>query len=249
RVARRCRGDRLLAGSIIVVGSLNVNREVSDMSRPALPIRILFGIGRALDRLRKVLHFLLLVFIALIVLSLFGQGPIVPERAALVVAPQGLLVDQLSGDPLSLAIARAGGTPLAETLLRSVVNAIRAGRDDPRIKVLVLRLDGLTGGGLSKLQELAEELAYFKESGKPVIAIGDAFTRDQYYLAAHADQIILNPMGAVLIDGYSRYLPYYKSALEKLYVDYHVWTVGEYKSFVEPVTRDDMSPEDREATL
>src|SRR5690606_25827504 len=125
------------------------------MSRPALPIRILVGIGRALDRLRKVLHFLLLLFITLLVVSLYGQGPILPERGALVVAPQGMLVDQLSGDPLSIAIARAGGAPLAETLLRSVVDAIRAGRDDPRVKVLVLKLDGLTGGGLSKLQARA----------------------------------------------------------------------------------------------
>src|SRR5690606_624397 len=130
------------------------------MSRPALPIRILVAIGRALDRVRKVLHFLLLLFIALLVLSVLGQGArIVPERAALVVAPQGTLVDQLSGDPLSLALARASGTPLAETLMRSVVDAIRSGRDDPRIKVLVLELDGLAGGGLSKLQELADELA------------------------------------------------------------------------------------------
>jgi protease-4 len=219
------------------------------MSRPALPIRILAAVGRALDRVRKVLHFVLLFFIALLVLGLFSPGAIVPNRAALVIAPQGVLVEQLSGDPLSIAIARAGGAPLAETLQRSVVNAIRAGRDDPRIKVLVLRLDGLTGGGLSKLQELADEVAYFKESGKPVIALGDSFTRDQYYLAAHADQVILNPMGSIVVDGYSRYLPYYKSALDKLYVDYHVWTVGEYKSFVEPVTRDDMSAEDREATL
>ena len=58
----------------------------------------------------------------------------------------------------------------------------------------------------------------------------------------------MHPMGLVLVDGYSRFLPYYKSLLDKLYVDYNVWTVGEYKSFVEPITRDDMSPQDEEAT-
>jgi protease IV len=55
-------------------------------------------------------------------------------------------------------------------------------------------------------------------------------------------------MGMVLVDGYSRFLPYYKSLLDKLYVDVNVWTVGEYKSFVEPITRDDMSPQDEEAS-
>ena len=55
-------------------------------------------------------------------------------------------------------------------------------------------------------------------------------------------------MGLVWISGYSRFPTYYKSAIDNLYIDFHVWTVGEYKSFVEPVTRDDMSPEDREAS-
>jgi len=58
----------------------------------------------------------------------------------------------------------------------------------------------------------------------------------------------MHPMGLVLVDGYSRFLPYYKSLLEKFYVDYNVWTVGEFKSFVEPITRDDMSPQDEEAS-
>jgi protease-4 len=58
----------------------------------------------------------------------------------------------------------------------------------------------------------------------------------------------MHPMGLVLIDGYSRFLPYFKTLLEKVYVDINVWTVGEYKSFVEPVTRDDMSPADEEAS-
>jgi protease-4 len=57
----------------------------------------------------------------------------------------------------------------------------------------------------------------------------------------------MHPMGVVLLEGYSQYSPYFKSFFEKVYVDYHVWTVGEYKSFVEPITRDDMSPEDRES--
>ena len=112
----------------------------------------------------------------------------------------------------------------------------------------MLDLDGLTGAGLSKLQEIARELARFKESGKRVIAVGDGYTRDQYYLAAQADDVYMHPMGLVLVDGYSRFLPYYKSLLDKLYVDYNVWTVGEYKSFVEPITRDDMSPQDEEAS-
>ncbi len=216
----------------------------------SLPIRILAGVWRVLDRVRKVLHLVLLLFVFALLSALLTQEQIVvPRSAALVIAPEGALVDQLSGDPLDVALARAQGLPLQETLLKDLIDALRAARGDARIRAVVLELDGLTDAGLSKLQELAAELERFKESGKPVYAVGDSFTRNQYYLAAHADRVFMHPMGMVLIDGYSRFLPYYKSLLDKLYVDYNVWTAGEYKSFAEPGTRDDMSPEDREASL
>jgi protease-4 len=211
--------------------------------------RTLAAIWRGFDRLRRLLHLILLLGIFLVLLGgLFGERIFVPGAAALVIAPQGTLVDQLSGDPFERALAKARGAALQETLLRDVVDALRAARDDRRIKTVVLQLDGLAGAGLSKLQELAAEIAEFKKSGKPVIAVGDGFTRDQYYLAAQADKIYMHPMGMVLVDGYSRFLPYYKTFLDKVYVDYNHWTVGEYKSFVEPATRDDMSAEDEEAS-
>src|SRR5690606_10356444 len=201
------------------------------------------------DGFRKLLHlFVLLVLFLLIVAALSRPQPRVPESAALLLAPQGRLVDQLSGDPFERALARAQGSPLRETLLKDLIDAIRAAKDDARIKALVLDTSGLTGGGLSKLQELADEIAAFKESGKPVIAAADYFERDQYHLAAQADEILMHPMGYVLIDGYASFRPYYKELLDSLYIDYHVWTAGEYKSVVEPVTRNEMSDEDREAT-
>jgi protease-4 len=219
------------------------------MDNRSLPVRIVAGIWRGLDRLRRLLHLtLLLGLLLLLLVGAFGDRVAIPSSAALVIAPRGVLVDQLSGDALERAIAKAQGAALAETLVRDVVDALRAARDDERIKAVVLELDGLTGGGLSKLQEIAAEIRRFRESGKRVFAVGDGYTRDQYYLAAQADEVYMHPRGLVLVDGYARFLPYYKSLLDKLYVDYHVWTVGEYKSFVEPVTRDDMSPEDEEAS-
>jgi protease IV len=213
------------------------------------PVRIAAATWHGLDRVRRLLHLLLLLFILLVVLaSLVGERVFVPSKAALVIAPEGTLVEQLSGDALQRALARARGTRIQETSLRDVVDALRAARNDSRIKGVVLDLDGLSGAGLSKLQEVAKELAAFRESGKPITAVGDGFSRDQYYLAAQADKIYMHPMGQVLIDGYSRFMPYYKSALEKFYVDYNVWTVGEYKSFVEPITRDDMSAQDKESS-
>ena len=207
------------------------------------------GIWRAADGVRRFLHLIFLLSVVVVLLAGVARDqPRVPEQAALMVAPEGALVEQLSGGLLERALAEAQGVDIGETLLKDLVDAIRAAADDDRIQALVLDAGGLTGTGLSKLQELADEIVRFKESEKPVIAIGDSFSRDQYYLAAHADEIYMSPMGRVWVSGYSRFLSYYKSAIDSLYVDYHVWTVGEYKSFVEPISRDDMSPEDREAS-
>ena len=211
--------------------------------------KLLGRIWRPLDGIRKGLHLLILLTMTLFVLvALAPDQPRVPRDAALILAPEGALVEQLSGDPVGRAIARARGIPLREVLVKDLIEVIREAKDDDRIKALVLQLDGLGGAGLSKLQELADEIILFKASDKPVIAVGDGFTRNQYYLAAHADEIYMHPMGFVYIDGYSRFLPYYKSAIDALSIDFNVWTVGEYKSFVEPITRDDMSDEDREAS-
>jgi protease-4 len=209
-------------------------------------IRIFTFVGRWLDRIRKTLHLLfMLAALALIYILLSPSTPVVPARGALILDPEGIIVDELSGDPVQRALALAQGMSFGETLLADLVEAVRTGASDERIRALVLDLDGLRGAGLSKLEELADEISRFRATGKPVYAVGNGFTRDQYFLAAAADEILMHPMGLVLIDGYSSYIPYYKSALDKLQVDYNAWTAGEFKSYVEPWTLDGMSDADR----
>ena len=219
------------------------------MKNPSLFMRILRGGWRALDGFRRILHLFILLFMLALIIAVTSPQPVyVPQSAALVIAPGGPLVDQLSGDPLDRALAELRGSNRGEVLLRDLIEAIRLSADDDRIKALYLRPDGLQSAGLSKLQEIAAAIAQFKQSGKPVFAAGAAFGRDQYYLASLADEVFLHPMGAVVIEGYGRYIPYFKSALDALYIDYVAWTAGDYKSFTEPFTRDDMSEEDREAS-
>ena len=204
---------------------------------------------RGLDGLRKVLHLLLLLVIfGFIFGALQGSVPKVPSDAALVLRPEGEIVEQLSGDPLQLAIAEARGLGRDETLLRDLVDALHAAKADPRIKTVVLEFDGMAGAGQPTLEEFARAIADFRRSGKKVIATGSGYGRDSYYVAAHADEIYLDPMGLVVLEGYERYRNYYKDALDKLGVDINVFRVGTYKSAVEPYLRSDMSPEDREAS-
>ena len=85
--------------------------------------------------------------------------------------------------------------------------------------------------------------------GKKVIAFGTELTQERYYIAAQADEIYLDPLGFVLLDGYGRYRMFFKDALDKLGVDINVFRVGAFKSAVEAYTRTDMSAEDREESL
>jgi protease IV len=192
----------------------------------------------------------LLVIAGFILGALRGSVPRVPEQAALVIAPTGTLVEQLSGDPLSRAVAQARGQGHEETSLWDLIDSIRAAAKDARIRVLVLNFDQMTAvAGQPTMAELAKAIREFKTSGKKVIAYGQAYDRDGYYLASQADEIYVDPLGYVLVDGYSRYRWYYKDIIDKLNVDINVFRVGKYKSAVEDYTRTDMSPEDRQESL
>ena len=118
-------------------------------------------------------------------------------------------------------------------------------KEGKRIKTLVLQLGWLGGGGLDKMRLVAEALTDFKTSGKPVYAMGDYYGQNQYYLAAHADELYLNPMGAMIIEGYGRYRMYYKEGFEQLRASVHVFTADKFKSAVARSLRDDMSPDAR----
>ena len=150
------------------------------------------GLFRGLDGLRKVLHLLLLLVIFGFIFGAMGaSGPKAPSDAALVLRPEGEIVEQLSGDPLELAIAEARGLGRDETRLRDLTDAMRAAKDDARIKVLVIDFDRMGGAGQPTLDEFARAITDFRKSGKKVIAQANSYMRDTYYVAAHADEIYL----------------------------------------------------------
>lgn len=210
--------------------------------------RFFGGIGAAITWLRRVvtnlLFLLLLLFIGALI---FGKDErlTIPQGAALRVAPTGALVDELSA-PSGLPGFIGGPTGPVETRVKDLVDAIDSAAKDQRISSLVLELDYLVGANLSKLEEIGAAVQRFKAADKPVYAVGDNYTQAQYFLASHADTVYLNPMGSVLLTGFGAYRNYFKSALDKLKVNFHVFRVGDYKDFIEPYTRDDMSPASRE---
>ncbi len=171
-------------------------------------------------------------------------------------AAEGALVLDLSGtisehpaEPDTLDVL-AGGSPMVrEYRLRDLVHALETAARDDRVRAVALDLDRFAGGGQAALSDVAAALDGVRRAKKPVIAYATGYSDDAYLLAAHASEVWLNPMGAVLITGPGGLNLYYKGLLDKLGVTANVYRVGAYKAAVEPFIRTDMSPESREASL
>jgi protease-4 len=210
------------------------------------------GVWRGLDGLRRILHLLLLLLIFGFIIGALSSGlPKLPAKGVLFLQPQGEIVEQRSGDPITIAFNRASGQGESETLLWDFLDSIRDAARDSRVVAIALQTDYFDGAGQPTLEEVAAAMREFRASGKKIIAWGTAMNQAQYYLAAQADEIYLDPMGEVLIDGYERYRMYYKGLLDKLGVDMHLFrcTGCVYKSAAEDMVRIGMSEQDRQESL
>ncbi|MGV2872571.1 signal peptide peptidase SppA [Colwellia sp. E150_009] len=214
---------------------------------------IFSGIWRLFTLTRSIiLNVIFIIFIIgfIAMISADSERIIVPDKTALVLNLTGDLVEQKHEvNPFDTLLIEALGEKEEnpEVLLADVLDVISSAKTDDRVQLLVLQVQGLKSAGLSKLQDVGAALIDFKTSGKKIIALGDQYTQDQYYLASYADDIWLNPQGFMLLDGYGRYNMYFKSALEKLAINQHIFRVGTFKSAVEPFLRDDMSDEAKTA--
>lgn len=217
------------------------------MSKPNLFVRIVSGIWRALNGLRKGLHLILLLLIFIVFIGVVsGTAPVLPKQAVLEIRPAGFLVEEYQGDPFDRAVEELLGDSPPQTVVQDIIDALDFARDDNRIKAVHFNLNSFGGAGLSKLQRIAESMEEFKTSGKPIIASGDFYSQGGYYLAAHADETYMHPEGILLLQGYGSFRTFYKDAIDKLQIDWNIFRVGTHKSFVEPYTRMSMSDEARE---
>jgi protease-4 len=192
-----------------------------------------------------VMILLLLFFGGLAAALSFAPRTPTSTSGAMVLKLDGVIVEQpAEPDPFGAIAA----TPITrEYRLRDVIRAIDGAARDPLIKAVVLDLDRFGGGGQAALAAVGAALDRTRASGKPVLAYATGYLDDSYQLAAHASEIWLDPLGAVLIAGPGGSQLYYKGLLDKLGVDVEVYRVGSFKSAVEPFTRSDQSPEAREA--
>ncbi|CAI1661937.1 signal peptide peptidase SppA [Serratia marcescens] len=211
---------------------------------------------RLLNFIRELILNLFLVLLILVGVGIYlsfqssSTSP-APARGALLVDLSGVVVDQPSVNNRVRQWGRellgASSSRLQENSLFDVVDSIRKAKDDKNITGMVLQLNDFVGADQPSLRYIGKALREFRDSGKPIFAIGDSYNQTQYYLASYANKVFLSPQGAVDLHGFATNNLYYKSLLDMLKVTTNIFRVGTYKSAVEPLIRDDMSPAAREA--
>ncbi|MCZ9072352.1 signal peptide peptidase SppA [Escherichia albertii] len=211
---------------------------------------------RLLNFVREMVLNLFFIFLVLVGVGIWMQvsnsdTKETAGRGALLLDISGVIVDKPDSSQrfsrLSRQLLGASSDRRQENSLFDIVNTIRQAKDDRNITGIVMDLKNFAGGDQPSMQYIGKALKEFRDSGKPVYAIGENYSQGQYYLASFANKIWLSPQGVVDLHGFATNGLYYKSLLDKLKVSTHVFRVGTYKSAVEPFIRDDMSPAAREA--
>lgn len=192
-----------------------------------------------------------LIFLALIGVLLWAWlkpgAPALQPKTALVLNLAGPLTEQKSGSARDSALAQVQGEDRAQTRLRDVLAVLDAAAKDPNVPHALLALDDFAGAGLPTLREVAAAIERFKAAGKPVYAWGASYDQRSYFLAAHATEVWLHPMGGVLVEGFGRPRNYYKDAFDKFGIQATVLRVGKFKNAGEGFSANTPSAETLEA--
>ena len=218
-------------------------------SNPGVVRRFFRGAWRVVDVSRRVvLNLLFLIILIALIIAFVKSGPLpLADKTALVLRIDGTIGEQKTGNLRSTALDQVRGEAVQKVQLRDILNALDAAAEDPKISSLVVVLDEMRPTGFSTLREIAAAIDRFKASGKKVVAWGSGYDQRQYYVAAHADEVYLHPLGMVYISGFGSLRNYYKDALDKLGVTVNVVRVGTFKSAVEPFIANEPSPAALEA--
>lgn len=207
-------------------------------------------IGRGITTLRNFFVngvFIALLALAIVVLVNSCQTLSVPKNAALLINPQGIIVDAATlADPLEGLLSR--GQAMPEVELSALLTAIESATQDDNIKMIILDLDNLAAAAPAHAQRIGKALVTFQQADKKVVAYGYFYSQAQYHIASFADALYMHPMGQVFFQGFGGSNFYFNELLERFKVNVHVYRVGDYKSAVEPLTRNDMSEESRLAS-
>lgn len=208
--------------------------------------------GRLLTLFRNTvinIVFLLLAIVAVAAFFASGKPTVLPDKSVLVLSLTGDIVEEKQPVSTIAQLLDEMGSETSdesEILLQDILNIVDKATADKRIVAILLDMEKMGSAGIDQLQVIGQALRRFKAAGKQVVAAEDYYSQKQYYLASYADTVAVNPMGGVDLHGFGAYSLYFKEALDKLKINYHVFRVGTFKSAIEPIMRDSMSPEARQ---
>ncbi len=168
------------------------------------------------------------------------EVPSVRNNSVLYFPMTGILQEKAIDDPFISAFSDA---PPPQSLL-DIITAISRAKTDSRIRGIYIEPMYLAGS-YAGLQELRDALIDFKESGKFVYAYGEYISESDYYVVSVADSLFLNPTGAIEFNGLDVNITFFKGMFDKLDIKPEIFRVGEFKSYVEPYIRKDLSDENR----
>lgn len=193
----------------------------------------------------------LIFFVVSIASQTKDVGPQVEDKSILVFDLATSITDTrpISSTGEALQEVLSSDQPTTITL-RKAINTLNAAAKDKKIIGIYIKGSNTPGvTGLANLQEIRQALQRFGETGKTIIAYDMDWTEREYYLGSVADEIVINPLGALELNGLSSQTLFLSGALDKFGIGVQVTRVGKYKSAVEPFTQEKMSPENRQQTL
>lgn len=189
----------------------------------------------------------------LITVASRDTGPQVKDKSVLVYDLSLNITDAKRSSGTSAILQGALANEDKNTVsLRTVLDTLEKARRDKRI--VGIYLDGSKGSaegsdtGYATLKEVRAALERFRAAGKPIVAYNMNWGKREYYLSSIANNIVLNPLGAVEVNGLSSETMFLAGALEKYGVGVQVIRVGKFKAAVEPFVLKNMSPESRQQT-
>ena len=188
---------------------------------------------------------ILLFFLSILVLfSMISSADTeiqVKDNSIMMLDFKGTLMERSQDNPLNHLL----GDEYNTYGLDNILSAIRKAKENEKIKGIYLQANFLTADYPS-LEAIRNALQDFKTSGKFIVAYGDNYSQNLYYLSSVADKVLLNPQGMLEWKGLAAAPVFYKDLLEKIGVEMQVFKVGTYKSAVEPFISTEMSPANRE---
>ncbi len=165
----------------------------------------------------------------------------IDEKSVLHLNLNGTLQERQEVNPMAMF----AGEEKQDISLEETLIALDKAKENEHIKGIYIE-GGSLDGTPAMVQELRNALSDFKKSGKFILAYGETYSKEAYYLASAADEVLLNPIGSLDWSGMASMPIFFKEAMEKLGVKMQVFKVGTYKSAVEPFIATEMSPANRE---